>query len=115
MRTKSGIWKMPIAVIDVTMPGPATAASMIAESSAGNAKVKSLSRMITSSTQPLRAAAISPSETPNDRPMPTAMTPTAIELRAPTSSSETMSRPSTSVPSQCDDEGGLSLCAMSIS
>ena len=66
MRTKIGIWKMPIAVIDVTMPGPATAASMIAESSAGNAKVKSPSRMITSSTHPLRAAASSPSETPND-------------------------------------------------
>ena len=46
MRTKIGIWKMPIAVIEVTMPGPATAASMIAESSAGNAKVKSESRMI---------------------------------------------------------------------
>ena len=115
MRTKIGIWKMPIAVIDVTMPGPATAASMIAESSAGNAKVKSESRMITSSTHPLRAAASSPSEAPSDRPMPTAMIPTTIEVRAPTISSETMSRPSMSVPSQCADEGGLSLCAMSIS
>ena len=97
---------MPIAVIEVTMPGPATAASMIAESSAGNAKVKSLSRMITSSTHPLRAAATSPSETPNNRPMPTAMTPTMIELLAPTSSSETMSRPSMSVPSQCAAKAG---------
>ena len=101
MRINIGIWKMPIAVIDVTMPGPATAASMIADSSAGNAKVKSPSRMISSSTHPLRAAATSPSETPNKIPMPTAMTPTTIELRAPTSSSETMSRPSMSVPSQC--------------
>ena len=106
---------MPIAVIDVSMPGPATAAIMIADSSAGNAKVKSLSRMITSSTHPRRAAASSPSEAPNSRPMPTAMTPTTIELRAPTSSSETMSRPSASVPSQCAADGGLSLCAMSIS
>src|ERR1700730_2512317 len=55
---------MPIAAIDVTIPAPATAASMIAESSAGNAKVKSPSRMISSSTHPLRAAAISPSEAP---------------------------------------------------
>ena len=88
---------------------------MIAESSAGNAKVKSPSRMISSSTHPLRAAAISPSEAPTSSPMPTAMTPTTIELLAPTSSSETISRPSTSVPSQCVAEGGLSLCATSIS
>ena len=47
--------------------------------------------------------------------MPTAMTPTTIELRAPTSSSETMSRPSMSVPSQWLAEGEMSLCAMSIS
>ena len=106
---------MPIATIDVTMPGPATAASMIAESSAGNAKVKSPSRMISSSVHPRRAAATSPSEAPHSRPMPTAMTPTKIELLAPTSSSETMSRPSMSVPSQCVAEGGLSLCAMSMS
>jgi hypothetical protein len=43
------------------------------------------------------------------------MMPTAIELLAPTSNSETISRPSMSVPSQCSAEGGLSLCAMSIS
>src|SRR5690348_6011175 len=40
-RTKVGIWKMPMAAIEVTIPGPATAASMIAERMAGNAKVKS--------------------------------------------------------------------------
>ena len=46
---------------------------------------------------------------------PTAMMPTMIVARAPTSSSETMSRPSTSVPSQCAADGGRSFDAMSIS
>ncbi len=59
-RTNTGIWKMPIAVIEVTMPGPNTAASMIADSTAGKAKVKSLMRMISSSVQPRRAAADEP-------------------------------------------------------
>ncbi len=104
-----------MAMIEVTMPGPATAASMIAESTAGNAKVKSLIRMMSSSVQPLRAAAIRPRHTPKVRPMLTAMTPTMMVERAPTSSSETISRPSTSVPSQCAADGGRSLAAMSIS
>src|SRR3954468_6019437 len=56
-RTRVGIWKMPMAMIEVTMPGPATAASMMAESTAGNAKVKSLIRMMSSSVQPLPAEA----------------------------------------------------------
>ena len=104
-----------MAMIEVTMPGPATAASMIAESTAGNAKVKSLIRMMSSSVQPLRAAAISPRHTPKVRPIPTAMTPTMMVERAPTSSNETISRPSTSVPSQCAADGGRSLEATSIS
>ena len=48
-------------------------------------------------------------------PMPTAMIPTAIELRAPTISSDAMSRPRLSVPSQCAAEAAASLCGMSIS
>ena len=47
--------------------------------------------------------------------MPTAIRPTAIETRLPTISSETMSRPRLSVPSQCDALGGCSLCGMSSS
>lgn len=97
------------------MPGPATAASMMADSTAGKAKVKSLIRMMSSSVQPLRAAAIRPRPTPKVRPMPTAMTPTMMVERAPTSSSETMSRPSTSVPSQCAADGGCSFEATSMS
>ena len=65
----------------------------IADSTAGKAKVKSLRRMTSSSTQPRIAAAAAPSATPTARPIDTATTPTAIELRAPTISMDTMSRP----------------------
>ena len=115
MRANTGMLKMPIATIDVTSPGPWIAVSMIAVSSAGNANVKSARRITASSTQPRRAAANRPSATPNTMPMPTAITPTAIDARAPTSSSETMSRPRLSVPSQCAALGGSSLFGMSIS
>src|SRR5262245_58027941 len=106
---------MPMATIEVTMPGPTTAASMIAESTAGKAKVKSEKRMMISSIQPRLADAIRPRQTPNVRPMLTAMTPTRMVERAPASSSETMSRPKESVPSQWAADGGWSLEAMSIS
>ena len=88
---------------------------MIAESSAGKAKVKSARRMTSSSTQPRCTAASRPSATPKTKPMPTAIRPTAIETRLPTMSSETMSRPRLSVPSQCDALGAFSLFGMSSS
>src|SRR4051794_15404125 len=88
---------MPMATIEVTMPGPTTAASMMAESTAGKAKVKSEKRMMISSVRPRLAEAIRPRQTPKVRPMLTAMMPTMMVERAPASSSETMSRPKTSV------------------
>ena len=88
---------------------------MIADSSAGKAKVKSLARMISSSTQPRRAEARQPSATPTPRPMPTAITPTTMLFCAPTSNCEVMSRPRLSVPSQCAALGPCSLFGMSIS
>ena len=106
---------MPMATMAFTMPAPYTAVSMMADRMAGKARVKSLSRMMVSSTQPRRAAASKPSNVPMVTPMPTATTPTRMELRAPTSSSETMSRPYTSVPSQWAALGGCSLLARSMS
>ena len=43
---------MPMAMMEFTMPAPNTAVIMMAERMAGKAKVKSASRMISSSTQP---------------------------------------------------------------
>jgi hypothetical protein len=90
------------------------AVSMMADSSAGKAKVKSLARITSSSTQPRRPKARQPSATPTSRPMPTATTPTTMLFCAPTSSCEAMSRPRLSVPSQCA-AGRLQLAGMSIS
>ena len=114
-RAKVGILKMPMAMIELTMPAPNTAVIMMADKMAGNANVKSASRMMVSSTHPRRAAASSPSATPRPMPMPTAITPTSSELRAPTSSSDATSRPKASVPSQCWALGGCSLAGRSIS
>jgi hypothetical protein len=88
---------------------------MMADSSAGKAKVKSDRRITASSTQPRRAAARQPSATPHSSPISTATTPTRMEVRAPTSSCETMSRPRLSVPSQCALLGSASLLGTSIS
>jgi hypothetical protein len=88
---------------------------MIAVTSAGKAKVKSASRITSSSTHPRRAAASRPSDTPKPMPMPTAISPTAIEFCEPTINCETMSRPRLSVPSQCAEDGLCSLDGTSIS
>ncbi len=114
-RAKVGMLKMPMAMIEFTTPAPQTAVSMMAERIAGNANVKSARRITASSTQPRRAAASSPSAVPAVSPMPTAITPTRIELRAPTSSSEATSRPYASVPSQCAAPGGRRADPMSMS
>ena len=106
---------MPMAMMALTMPGPNTAVIMMADRMAGKASVKSLSRMMVSSIQPRRAAASRPSAVPTTSPIPTATTPTRMELRAPTSSSDATSRPYTSVPSQCAALGGSSLWGRSIS
>ncbi len=84
---------MPMAMIAFTIPGPNTAVSMIADRMAGNAKPKSASRMMISSTQPRLAEATRPNAVPTTSPMPTAITPTTIDERAPTSSSDATSRP----------------------
>jgi hypothetical protein len=114
-RAKVGMLKIPIAMIELTMPAPNTAVIMMADKMAGKANVKSASRMMASSTQPRRAEASSPRATPAPMPMPTAITPTSSELRAPASSSDATSRPKASVPSQCRAVGGCSLAARSIS
>ena len=75
---------------------------------------ESLPRMIiSSSSEPRRAAATSPSGTPTPMPMPTATSATAIEIRAPTIIIDSTSRPNWSVPSQCAAEGACSLSGMS--
>ena len=84
---------MPIAMMALTMPAPNTAVSMIADRMAGNAKPKSARRMMSFFDPAAAAAASRPRAVPTTRPMPTAITPTTMDARAPTSSSDATSRP----------------------
>ena len=82
----------------------------MAISTAGKAKIRSEVRDSASSTQPPRAAAQAPSATP--RPTcrcATAISPTVIEVCAPTMMRESTSRPRWSVPSRCCADDGSSL------
>ena len=72
---------------------PSTEVIRMAISTAGKAKMRSDVRDSASSTQPPRAAAQAPSATPADMPRPTAISPTAIEVCAPTMMRESTSRP----------------------
>ncbi len=85
---------MPMAMIAFSAEAPNTAVIMMAMSSDGKAKMRSLPRMMISSRSPPRpAAAASPSGTPSSTPMPTATSATAIDTRAPTISIDSTSRP----------------------
>ena len=55
--------------------------------------MKSQSRMIDSSTQPRRADAKRPRDTPIESPITTATTPTTIEFWAPAMMMDSTSRP----------------------
>ena len=83
-----------IAITALVSEGPKTAASMIANKSAGKAKPKSASRITPSSTQPPKAEASRPRATPMLPPRNTATSATVIELRAAAISCATTSRPS---------------------
>ena len=112
-RAKTGMLKMPMATMALTAEGPTMAVIMIAISSAGKAKIRSLKRITTSSSRlPRVAAASSPSGTPPSMPIPTASKATAIDVRAPTMIIDRISRPKWSVPSRWSTEDGANLAAM---
>lgn len=114
-RANDGIVEMPMAIIAVTTPWPWTAVSMIANSSAGKARSRSLARMTTSPHHLGTIAERMPSGTPTTAATPTETRPTSRVVRDPTMSSETTSRPNLSVPSQCRVDGVASRSAALIS
>ena len=82
---KTGILKIPIAIIAFIALEPNSAVMRIAITRDGNAKIRSLVRMINSSKKDSRrVAAASPKGTPTRIPIPTAKKATANEVRAPT-------------------------------
>ena len=92
-RAKTGTLKTAMAITAFHALAPNTAAIISADRTAGKAKTRSLPRMMASSIQPPRAAAIVPRGTPIPMPIRTAAAATASEVRAPTMSIESVSRP----------------------
>ena len=64
----------------------------------GSARITSIRRMITSSTQPPTYPDTAPNTTPKARQMTVATRPTISETRAPMISRDSRSRPSSSAP-----------------
>ncbi len=75
------------------MPGPNTAVKSSAERIAGNPCTASTTRISVSSSHPPAYPLSIPSATPTRLPMPTAMTPTMIEVTAPAMTRDRRSRP----------------------
>ena len=86
--------KIPMAMIAFSAEGPRVAVIRMAMTRLGKAKIRSLPRMMASSSHdPLRAAAISPSGTPAPMPITTATSATAMETCAPAITIDMRSRP----------------------
>ena len=100
-RAKTGILNIPIAIIAFIAPAPKSAVIRIAITKEGKANIKSFVRIITSSIREFfLAAAARPHGTPIEKPIPTAKSATANEVRAPIIIIDKISRPKWSVPSQ---------------
>ncbi len=85
--------------------GPSAAAIASARMMPGKAKTRSARRMITLSTQPPKKPAIPPSTAPMIMAAMTRMTASGSVIRAPNRTREKTSRPSSSVPNQCAQDG----------
>ena len=98
-RVKTGILKIPIAIIAFIIDGPKIAVSKIAIIRAGNAKIKSFPRIIMSSNGLLALlAANSPRGMPTTKPINVAINATKSEVCAPSINIDVTSRPKWSVP-----------------
>ncbi|CAA9463902.1 MAG: hypothetical protein AVDCRST_MAG02-2709 [uncultured Rubrobacteraceae bacterium] len=72
-----------MAIMVLSRPGPKMATMAMASSISGRASMTSMTRMTASSARPPRNPTTSPSDEPTARPIPTAITATRIETRAP--------------------------------
>ena len=106
-RTKTGLAVIAMASIAFSSAGPRNAASAIARIRKGTDSMASAMRDSTASTHPPTNPASSPSGTPMSTAPSTETTPAISEARAPQMRRESTSRPFSSVPSGCAQEGGL--------
>src|ERR1700722_15152582 len=112
-RTKLGTNTMAIAMAASLMSAPRRAATVKARISGGNEKRASIVRMITESTAPRKNPAISPRGMATTAARATISNDTRNEIRAPQIRRLRMSRPRSSVPSQCEAEGPALTALMS--
>ena len=96
----------------LTMPGPSAPTIAMARMSPGTDRNTSVTRMMTSCTQPPTYPAIMPSGTPMSIATPVTMSAIWRVTRAPTTTRVKMSLPTSSVPNQCTESGGWSLRSM---
>ncbi len=106
---------MPIARIVVVTPGPRMATTASASSSTGNANITSTMRISTVSSQPPRYPATTPTVTPTTTANATLTTAIRMDACMATSTRDSTSRPSSSVPSQWLPLGGCSALGTSTS
>ena len=90
--------------------GPSTATSAIASRMPGNASSTSIIRPSASSTHPPAYPATAPTIVPTVAEIDTTASPTISEIRAPMSRRARMSRPSSSRPNGCCQDGPSSRC-----
>ena len=112
-RTKLGTNTMAMAMAASLMSAPSNAATVRARMSGGNEKRASIVRMITESTAPRKNPAIRPSGMAMTAARPTISNDARSEMRAPQIRRLRMSRPRSSVPSQCESDGPALTALMS--
>ena len=104
---------MAMAMAASLTSAPSSAATVRARISGGNEKRASIVRMITESTAPRKNPAIRPSGMATTAARPTISNAARSEMRAPQMRRLRMSRPRSSVPSQCEADGPALTALMS--
>ncbi len=104
---------MAMAMAASLTSAPSRAATVRARINGGNEKSASMVRMITLSTAPRKKPAMRPSGMAKTAASATISNAARSEIRAPQISRLRMSRPRSSVPSQCAAEGPALMALMS--
>lgn len=113
-RMKIGAVVTPIAIIALRKFGPRKAASAIASTRNGIASIASTIRLRSVSVIPRANPAASPAGTPIAAAIKTETTPASRLARAPKITRASSSRPISSVPIQCAQEGAWRIADQSV-
>ena len=106
-RTNTGAAVTPMAIMALVRSGPRNAASAMARIRNGQASMASTTRPTTASTRPPANPASSPTGTPMPPAISTDTTPASSDARVPNTTRDSTSRPFSSVPIGCCQDGAL--------